>query len=106
MGQLWKSAEEYISAFGYWGLLMIAPLGLDIFSVYQVAAQEPTLPGPIWAYVAAGYILTFAIPFLAFHKRRMEATEAGDERTKTLLRLISRFAQRASRVVFSAHSIP
>jgi hypothetical protein len=75
---MWKSWGEYLSAFGFWGFLMLAPLSLDVLTVYQVASGDPNLPGPVWVYVALGFLLTFLVPFLAFHKMRLERDAAQE----------------------------
>ncbi|MDO8491971.1 MAG: hypothetical protein Q7T04_08170 [Dehalococcoidia bacterium] len=71
-----KSLREYASALGYWGLIVIAPIILDMIGVYQLAAGNQFTHVPPWIWFQVAFIFLLIIPFIAFHRVRVERDKA------------------------------
>lgn len=67
-----KSLGNYFQILGYWWLLMIIPIALDIIGIYQSITGWQITNIPLWLFSTIGFILTLIIPFVAFHKVRVE----------------------------------
>jgi len=70
-----KSLKEYVSALGYWGLIVIAPIVLDIVGVYQLASGNQFTGVPSWVWFQVAFVFLLIIPFIAFHKVRVKRDE-------------------------------
>jgi hypothetical protein len=67
-----KSLKDYISAFGYWGIIVIAPIFLDIIGIYQLASGNTFTGVPSWVWFQIIFLFLLIIPFIAFHKTRQK----------------------------------
>ena len=54
---------------------MIAPITLDILGVYQVVTNTQFLGVPSWSWFLLASILFLIIPFIAFHRVRVQRDE-------------------------------
>ncbi len=72
MGQSFK---EYITALGYWGLIVIAPIAINIIGVYQLVYNNQFTRVPSWLWFLIAFVLLLTIPFAAFHKLRTKRDE-------------------------------
>lgn len=73
---MYKSLKEYIIALGYWWLIVIAPIILDIIGVYQIASGNQLIRIPSWIWFQVAFIFLLIIPFIAFHKVRVDRDKA------------------------------
>jgi len=70
-----KSLWEYVTALGYWGFIVIAPITLDIISVYQLASGNQFTGIPSWVWFQVAFVFLLIIPFIAFHRVRVQRDE-------------------------------
>jgi len=84
-----KSLKEYITALGYWGLIVIAPIILDIIGVIQLTTKSQFTSIPSWVWFQIAFVLLLIIPFIAFHKLRIKNVEI-QKKLDVLLEMQSR----------------
>ena len=94
-----ESFKEYLSALGYWGVLIIVPLALEGLGVYQLVANVEALDVPSWVWFQVALGLMLIIPFFAFDKVRRRLISITDGRHRDLSRHILRVRQTAARAV-------
>ncbi len=70
-----KSLKEYVTALGYWGLIVIAPITLDVIGIYQLAYGNQFTGVPSWVWFQVAFVLFLIITFVAFHKLRLQRDE-------------------------------
>jgi len=78
-----RSLKQYIGAIGYWGLLMLAPIALDIIGSIQLATSCQFTGVPSWVWFNLGFVALLIIPFIAFNKIR-NALVRGENRIAEL----------------------
>jgi hypothetical protein len=96
---MWKSLKEYSAALGYWGLIVIAPVILDIIGVYQLAIGSQFTGIPSWIWFQIAFVFLLLIPFIAFHKVRIRVDNLTEDRRRELARLILQVRDAAGKVV-------
>lgn len=96
MGQSFK---EYITALGYWGLVVIAPIILDTIGIYQLATNSQVVGLPAWIWFQVAFVFLLLIPFIAFHKVRVRVDNLAEDRSRELARLILQARDEAGKVV-------
>jgi len=71
-----QSLREYVTALGYLGFIVIIPITLDIMGICQLVSgnQFPDIPSWVWFQVA--FVSLLIIPFIAFHKVRVQRDKA------------------------------
>ena len=80
-----QSLREYITALGYWGFIVIAPITLNIIGVYQLASGNQFTGIPSWVWFQVAFVFLLIIPFIAFHKVRVQRDKAlGAEQSLVL----------------------
>ncbi len=47
---MWKSLKEYVAALGYWGLIVIVPIVLNVLGIYQIVSNTQVLNIPSWVW--------------------------------------------------------
>jgi hypothetical protein len=93
---LFRSFREYVKALGFWGLIVIAPIILDIIGVYQLASNNNDFTGvPSWVWFQIAFIFLLVIPFIAFHKLRLKL----EENEKEIARLKSNRPEITTKIV-------
>ena len=76
---MWKSLQEYVTALGYWGFIVIAPIALDIIGVYQLASDNQFTGVPSWVWFQVAFAFLLIIPFIAYHKLRGKLEKTQNE---------------------------
>ena len=94
-----KSLKEYVAALGYWGLIVLVPIGLNVIGIYQIATETEILSVPSWVWFQIALVLTLIIPFIAFHRIRVRLQNVTDVRARELARLILEVRDNASKAV-------
>lgn len=80
-----QSLREYVTALGYWGFIVIAPITLDIIGVYQLAFDNQFTGIPSWVWFQVAFVLLLIICFIAFHRVRVQRDKAlGAEQSLVL----------------------
>lgn len=94
-----KSFKSYISDLGYWGLIVIAPIVLDTIGIYQLTSGNKVIGIPSWVWFQIAFLLLLLIPFIAYHKKRVELEKVSENRARELARFILEVRDKAARVV-------
>src|SRR4030042_7220562 len=82
---MWKSLKEYVIALGYWGLIVMVPIILNIISTYQLVSGNQFTGIPSWVWFQIAFVFLLVIPFIAFHKVRVQRDKAlGTEQSLIL----------------------
>jgi hypothetical protein len=96
---MWKSLREYFTALGYWGLIVIAPIILNMIGVYQLISKKQIAEVQSWVWFQVAFVLLLIIPFIAFHRVRMRLQNITENRARELARLILEVRDKAAKVV-------
>lgn len=70
-----QSLKVYFAMIGYWGLLVIVPIALNIVGIYQLATGEQFIGIPSWVWFLTAFVLLLIIPFIGFHKLMLKLNE-------------------------------
>lgn len=100
-----KSLKEYVAALGYWGLIVIAPIALNVLGIYQIVSGNQLLNIPSWVWFQIALVLILIITFIAFHRMRIRLQNFTEDRTKELARLILQVCNAAGKVVLLYHTM-
>ncbi len=96
---MFKIIKEYITALGYWGFLVIAPIILDVLGVIQLITNKQVFILPSWLWFQVSFLFLLVIPFIAFYKIRIHVEKISDDRSRELARLILQVRDAAGKVV-------
>ena len=80
-----KSLKEYFIALGYWWLIVIIPIALDIIGICQLASGNQFIGIPSWVWFQVGFVLLLIIPFIAFHKVRVQRDKVLEAQQSLIL---------------------
>lgn len=82
---MWKTLKAYIKDMGYWGLIVILPMILDLIGLIQLATGKQLLGISSWIWFQVAILFFLIMPFIAYHKMYVRLEEY-----KSKIRLIAR----------------
>ena len=87
-----------MAALGYWWLIVIVPIFLNILGIYQIATNTQVLNIPSWVWLLIALVLFLIIPFVVFHRMRIRLQNVTESRARELARLILEVRERLQRL--------
>jgi hypothetical protein len=82
---MWESLKAYIKDMGYWSLIIILPIILDVIGIIQFTTGNQLTGVPSWILFQIAFLILFIAPFWAYHKINIRLQEHESK-----IRLIAR----------------
>jgi len=73
---MFRSLREYITALSRLWFYVIPSIILGIIGVYQLASGNQLIGIPPWVWLLVAFVFALIIPFIPFHKVRVQRDEA------------------------------